>query len=858
MTRAIAEPPAFVLDLPNGGTLAGAFAPSGPVDAGARETLRWKAPAFIDPFDFRLAAITGIRAAKPRTMAADPNSFRCQLSSGDIVDGHLEGITADAVVLKPGGSRSSVRVDRAIVSSIRRRGRGEGSGYVGPGSLVGWRQEPEASWRDESARLSSNRRNASLTKDLAAPSRARYDIVLSWNKPPEFTIALAAGDSRAQEPYRFEMLANKAGERPGRLVRHEKVSNLEEVPQASLARGRLGMSMFVDGVAGRLAIAVDGSDEVVETTVPPGKSAPAAGVFRLTLFSGDICLESLRVTEWKTPDPKAGDLSETSVLTREGTRVIGTVSSLDGVSGTVVVSGKDGEATIKLDDLDAIEFPTERASLDPGDVAKAQPAIRVMTHDGRILTGVLASVTDGTVRLACRGITGQVDIPVVDISGVVSLSASPPSPREERAGVLVVGDARVPGCLVDGAPWGGGLAWLPTGSLTASGFAGEPEKLSAAIEYVASAAREKISLVDGAAEIGGLGAQISDDENGGFVIAMMVEDGAAARDGRITPGDRILAVRPRPRGRLVETRGLDLGTVMNLLRGHVGTPVEVKVQSPDGGEPRLIDLVRQQISIGGEQVLKEALETHDRLGGPGGGPLEGTKGYPAIVALVSGDLVPAVVERIDEKGVWIRSPVTAHADHEAVAVANNLVKAIELDPTAAPSKIQRDRFERLLTVPRSQKDDPPTHLLRLRSGDYLRGKLVSLDATQVTFEVVGQKKQFPRDIVVRLIWLHPAKLGDDKVKDPNRDDGVAQPQGRAGLLVQSLAVGGQRATIEAERVEGSVIIGRSPAFGPARIDTQQIDKLLIGRAMTDTKEDLPFAKWRLRVAPLPRALRETE
>jgi hypothetical protein len=59
-------------------------------------------------------------------------------------------------------------------------------------------------------------------------------------------------------------------------------------------------------------------------------------------------------------------------------------------------------------------------------------------------------------------------------------------------------------------------------------------------------------------------------------------------------------------------------------------------------------------------------------------------------------------------------------------------------------------------------------------------------------------------------------------------------------------------------MEGPAIIGTSPAFGPSRIDTTRIDKLLIGGAVGAGDERLPFDQWRLRLAPLPRALRDEE
>jgi TolB-like protein len=89
---------------------------------------------------------------------------------------------------------------------------------------------------------------------------------------------------------------------------------------------------------------------------------------------------------------------------------------------------------------------------------------------------------------------------------------------------------------------------------------------------------------------------------------------------------------------------------------------------------------------------------------------------------------------------------------------HSLRRAIELDPTAGTSKISPDRFQRLTTLPRSQRDAPPTHLLRLRTQDYLRGRLESLDDDEVVFSVLDQKKRLPRAAVSRIIWLHPEEI----------------------------------------------------------------------------------------------------
>jgi hypothetical protein len=394
--------------------------------------------------------------------------------------------------------------------------------------------------------------------------------------------------------------------------------------------------------------------------------------------------------------------------------------------------------------------------------------------------------------------------------------------------------------------------------VVASPLAGDPATISAVIEYVAppAAAPQPSSQT----EVGGIGGAVNLDPDGFFVVSMLSEEGAAHRDGRIEPGDRILAVRPIKDGPFVETKGKELAVVMNLLRGPVGTPVSVRIARPGGDhpEPRQVDLVRGLIVVGDRSLLEQALAEHARVRAGQNATGDPQNGYPALVVLRSGDVVPVSVEGIGAEGVRLRSPVTADGGAEAVTVINDLVRVLEFDPSAPISQITRDRFERLITLPRSQQADPPTHVLRLQSGDYLRGRLESLDAEDAVFIVLGQKKKLPRGAVARIIWLHSDEIdfaaagGRPPEPQPGRESTLAAPP--RGLIVQGVSPQG-RATLAADRLEGAAIVGQSPAFGPSRIDTKSIHKLLVGRAVGAGDEELPFARWRLRLAPLPRALR---
>ncbi|MFM7138425.1 MAG: PDZ domain-containing protein [Planctomycetota bacterium] len=858
----------FVLDLPGGGRLPGAFAPA-PSGSEPRETLPWRAPQFAAPLEFRLDGIVGIRStATAAAAAADPDIFSCRLRGGDSIDGRLQEIDAKGIVIAPPDG-DPLTISRDVATGLGRRTAAAATGYIGPGGLAGWAQEPESSWRDEAGRIVSDRPNAAVTRDVAAPARARYDIVLSWRKQPEFVLAVAAADGKNVDPFRLEMLSASGKDPVLVLVRHEQAAGmLEPVPVPQEERGRLRLTLFVDQSTGRLAAVVGGGERPIDITVAPTAGRAASPRFRLQLRAGDICLERIRVSEWKADEPRLGNADTTQIGLRDGSEIEGEIVSLDG-EGKLVVRSADGEQTRRLDELESIAFAAAEDEAErPAGGAATGPQVRLMRRGGGVLTGQIMGVADDGVVIARPGLDRTVTVSFADLHSLVSLETTEPGPLPGRIGTLKLDDAELAGCLVDGVAWGGGLAWQPQGSVLASPLAPNEGGVTAVVEYVAPPAI--VEEAGGAVEIGGIGATVNQDEEGFFVVAMLSEEGAAARDGRIEPGDRILAVQPIKDGPFMPTKGLELTTVMNLMRGRVGSTVGLRLQQPGAeGEPRGINLVRGLIYVAERGMLDQALAEHARVvaGQAGGGDQTGR--FPSLLVLRSGDVVPVALERIDAEGVRLRSPVTAGAGEEVVTVANGLVRAIELDPAAGRAQITPDRFQRLTTLPRSQRDDPPTHLLRLRTQDYLRGRLESLDEDEVVFSVLDQKKRLPRAAVSRIIWLHPDEIdfaasgaaAPEREPEPDAGgEGGAKPQAESaagGVLVQGVSPRG-RATLVAERMEGTAIIGTSPAFGASRIDTTRIDRLLIGRAVGSGDEPLPFDQWRLRLAPLPRALRDEE
>ncbi|MCE9629286.1 MAG: hypothetical protein K8S94_01010 [Planctomycetia bacterium] len=857
---ATAEPVSGVLDLPGGGTLPGSLVPAAATDAGIRDTLVWKSPVFAQPFEFDLRAIVGVRLPGPWAKVDAP--FRLQLRGGDMLDGAIEAIDADRVVVRPAGAADSppVPVSRSIIDGISRLGGKIAGSYVGPGSLSGWDHAPANAWRAEAGGILATRA-ATASRDVGAPGRACYDVVLSWRRSPEFRLSVAAASKAANDPYWIECLQLPDGTRAAAVFRQEPTrAAVEPLEFADDGAKTVRIVIFVDQAKGRLAAftSIEGkTGPVADVTVPPQAAGEVSSLFRISVGGGDVCLESLRVRPWTSPEPVIEERSSTAVVTRDGRVESVEIESFDQSAGELVLRSSVGPSRISIEDVEEIRLASPVRGVE---AAPAQPTdsatVRVVRASGGTLAGQLVAVEEHALRLQAEGIDGSVVVPLTDLVSLTSLAASPAVPEPEasaalpgRVGSLVADGVSLRGCVVDGSPWSAGLAWQPQGSATASPLAATAESADVAIEYVPRLIRDPVGAAE--VEVGGIGGMVNQDGQGFFVVTMLSEDGAAAQDGRLMPGDRLLAIKPRAEAGFVPTKGLDVVTVMNLLRGRVGSPIVLKVAAA-GDEPREIDLARGLIYVAGTDVLEQALTTHARLAKAVVDKPAEAAAYPSTVILRSGDVVPCEVVGIDGKAMRLRTPFFDGGTGEPVVVPSNLIQAVELDPAAASRTLEKVRLDRLLTLPRSQREAPPTHMIRLDDGDYLRGRLERLDDETLTVDVRGEVKKLPRSAVARVIWLHPEQDGDD---EGDEQSDAAKP---AGLLVQGVVerLARRRVTLIADRVEESTIHGTSPALGAGKIDLTMVDRLLIGRAIEKESAELPYRQWRMKPAPEPRSLRD--
>src|SRR5439155_14982324 len=103
-------------------------------------------------------------------------------------------------------------------------------------------------------------------------------------------------------------------------------------------------------------------------------------------------------------------------------------------------------------------------------------------------------------------------------------------------------------------------------------------------------------------------------------------------------------------------------------------------------------------------------------------------------------------------------------------VAHERIKSVELIAARSVSQLDEPKRDRLLTLPRLQKDNPPTHLICSRNGDFLRGRVLEMDEARLKVEVRLETREIPRDRIAQIVWLHADELTGKVVAAPAGGD----------------------------------------------------------------------------------------
>jgi hypothetical protein len=803
-------PPAAVLELVEGGSLPGVLRPAtGP------ETFLWDCPLFAAPLEFRTTAV--VRLQFPQHAPPPPlTGWRVDLSGGDTVCGRIVAMDTESIAIDcPAAPGQSLRLRRSwIERMVRVPDRGT---LLVPGDRSRWQTAGKA-WRVVAGRPATADAGAAIWLPAEQPPRVCLEMVLSWQVRPDLRIDLGAAagwlerlvagqanvKSATPDEYRLEIFSGRLlAIREGRVTKFDELTRLPDEP------GRLRLQVFMDRTTGRLAIRLPGQPGTegllpFDATVPPPGPPRGPVGWGLKLRSGDVRIDELTVIPWTEELPR---LHPGAALTME------TIDSFDTAADAFVVRADGGERRVAAATVADITGAARAHPAALGQLAVVAPGLR--------LTGTIAALGDTEIGCDAPALGARLVLPRRAVSALEAPAVPGMQLLPGRMGWLEAGPSRVLGCVATAGP-GKGVGWQPMGAVAAVPLAADA---MARIDYA------------GGDRVAGVGIEPI-RQGQGWGVAVLVPQGPAARSGRIREGWMIETITQLPAGEPVTARAVkSIDMVRSLLRGMPGSAVDVSFTTDAGGVERAV-LVRDTAGRGDlagaaeADVLDKVLRAHAEQARPA----EDDPRWPAVIFLATGDSLRGQVRAANSAGLEAELEVGG-----VVTIPNAALRAVELQP-AGVKPLPRQKMDRLLTLPRMQRSQPPTHLLRTVAGDYIRGRLVSLDRDQVTLALLEDRKSFPRSDVARIIWLAMAA-------GPGPEAAGASVRTAPGTPVQVVTAEGRRLTLGVTGVDAGMLVGHSPSCGAVRVTIARCERILVGEAIEEfAPAELPYSQWVLREA----------
>ena len=776
--------PSAVLSLDDGGFVAGELA-----DSDRPGVLRWQGAGFVAPFEFKLGRVNAVQWTSEEKPVKPEGEFCFELGGGDVVFGTLASLDASAAVIEvPRVGR--LAVERNAVRRIYRWRESADLIYLGPNGLAGWREvdRHRGPQRPKAADLQVLEVNGQIRDAAPAGTGDSPPVPRSWRDDAGQLMTDQEGAS----------IHGEFGIPPRATIEFE--ISWKKKPDFVFA---LGTSDGPESVKRAFRFEAWGGDLIVQRELE--KEADLAVVQEIGTGAGRAHFQVYL-------DQEANQITIFSGLGKQ-------LASLKvGSSKSPAYTGVDLtnlRGDVRLEWLRIVRWSGE-----PPREVQADQA-RIHRADGTIVYGQVTRFDAGSREFVVKSGAGETRIAPEKISSVFLSRPGDEKPEGLRA------------VYRDGSRYTGKLQRVEKGNLVF--------KLPGIAESLRLPVAGLRSLVILTQEEGD--APVKDESTGRLEIHGVQLAGKLV-DAVTKEGATCLAWRPAASD-----------TASPMAKGISGRII-YKEPPPQPPPTQQITQQQQGLIIRRQQLqLVQRAQAQDQGAGamaarflsamaePPSAPHSGDAGEERrSLYLRDGDVIPSVVTKIDENGVWFKSSLSA-----STFVSNEKVKAVELAPdpgngSPPPVRLTRTKQERLLMLPRMQKTDPPTHLIRSKNGDYLRGRVTGMDEKTLKFEVRLESKDIPRERISRIIWLQPDEL--DPSKKPQHSS--------AGTRVQALRNDGVRLTFNAEKFAGNSLSGTSDVLGPCQVTVKQIDQLLIGDAIEKAASALWFAQWKLTNAPDPK------
>ena len=227
--------------------------------------------------------------------------------------------------------------------------------------------------------------------------------------------------------------------------------------------------------------------------------------------------------------------------------------------------------------------------------------------------------------------------------------------------------------------------------------------------------------------------------------------------------------------------------------------------------------------------------------------------------LKSGDCFAANIQGISEGVLTFESALFS-----ANKIDVEMVRGVRRLAYTGTDTMDKGGRKRLLTLPRSQRNNPPTHLVVSSEGDAIRGNLQSMDVDELILQVRSEDRKIQMKNVAEIIWLQNApeiipigKKAPPQIASPEVKTSSNETE-KQGLNCQALDLSGTRISMVPDRVEGNLLYGVHPQLGACHVDLSRISKIVLGEMIAEDIKRNRFGKWALENALDPKFVNDLD
>lgn len=781
------------------------------------DRLAWQANGLVEPFLFDLQAVRSVmRILDTTQVPRDPvaGEQQIEMTDGGLIVGKLLEIN-DQWIIVQSSLLGTIQIDRANTLAIVDAGYAGQLVYSGPLDDEKWqRLSDDQDWEFEAGTLVATKQGATVVGNVGLPAKSQINLTMTWRGAPDFVLSFGTlATNRVSKVEEVPSAARlEVWDKQLALVREvDGGADIAMLSDLSGSNPRIELTVYLDQDTGTVVVC-DAHGRLLETLKVPANRVVVRPSVHLANHGPSLAIEHFEVRSWDGVTSTVSAGAAKSILASDGQRIDGVIAGFDSQNQKLLIQKPDG---------DQIQLPL--ADLRRGDLAESVNEKPKIAIPDNVPPPVVQPPQLEQAAPQTESQLNSADAPDNKTSLPPQVFApatnSEPAKKAENETATAGMGTSVEVILTDRSRLNG--RWL----------AGDGQDLQFQAQGISQPLRLSPTIVSGL--IG---------TNDRFTIDLTKQKNGTLKIGESELAGHLLLSSPtgsrsglhwQPHGShnaaevsLAASGAIIYRQALPVISNNAGAAnnLRIRVVAPAVG-----------MFLGGNmpKAKNGEVEEAERFG---------------EITFRSGDTIDGNVHSIDENGMKFDSSQT-----QTTFATHDQIQHVWLNRLRGSADTSPEKLERLMTVPRAMKKDPPTHLFISTTGDYLRGRLVRMEGETVSVEVRLEIVELPRSQIAQVVWLHDRDWSDQKTDGDTPEPAAdVPPDIDQPFQVHAIASVDRGLTFQPQATRDGFLVGSSPLLGDCSVAIQELSQLLFGRNVAQQVRAFREDPWTLSLAQYPR------